>query len=339
MQKSVRQIAKEIGVSPATVSRVLNNKAGVAEGTRETVLRAVGDRGLLLPKGGNVPEPFVGIIVPELENPTFGVLASAIEKRLAAYGVTALIGSSTLEGLTEMDYIATLMRRNIQGLVLVSGQHANPSADQSIYWELHRQGMPMVLVNGQVPGLAVPTVVADEAAGAQLAVDHLAELGHERIALAGGQAYLRPSQNRLAGYCRAMRRRFGRVDDRLYTETIYSVSGGHAAARKLLSAGTTAIITGSDLMALGAVAAVREAGLSVPADVSVVGYDDSYLASHSSPSLTTIRQPLPEMASVVATSLWEQLQGYRTPDFDHVFPLTLVARGSTAAAPVALTAK
>lgn len=338
MQKSVRQIAKDLGVSPATVSRVLNNKPGVADDTRETVLRAIGDRGLLVPKGGSTTEPFVGIIVPELENPTFAVLASAVEKRLAAYGVTALIGSSTLEGLTEMDYISSLVRRNIQGLVLISGQHANPSADQSIYWELHRRGMPMVLVNGQVPGLPVPTVVADEAAGAQIAVDHLAELGHQRIGLAGGQAYLRPSQNRLAGYCRAMRRRFGRVDDSHYVETIYSVSGGHAGARKLLAAGTTAIITGSDLMALGAVAAVREAGLSVPGDVSVIGYDDSYLASHSSPSLTTIRQPLAEMSSVVATALWEQLQGYRTPDVDHVFPPTLVVRSSTAAAPLALTA-
>ncbi|MBB5079420.1 LacI family DNA-binding transcriptional regulator [Nonomuraea endophytica] len=324
---SVRTIAKRVGVSAATVSRVLNDRPGVAEETRARVLQAMREQGMVAP--APVSQPFVGIIVPELDNPVFPLLAGAIETKLGGHGVTALIGSSTKQGPTELDYIASLVRQRIQGLVLVSGRHANPSADHGFYWQLHQQQLPMVLVGGHVPDLPVSTVTTDEAAGAAMAVAHLRALGHTRIGLAGGQGYLRPSQNRLRGYGREMRRWFGSVDDALYAETDYSLTGGHAAGLRLIDAGVTAVIAGSDLMALGVLAAARQAGLSVPGDLSVVGYDDTYLAAHSDPPLTTVRQPVEQMAGAVATALWERLQGYHTPHVDHVFPPALVARGST----------
>ncbi|WP_214321286.1 LacI family DNA-binding transcriptional regulator [Nonomuraea sediminis] len=324
---SVRTIAKRVGVSAATVSRVLNDRPGVAEETRDRVLRAIREQGMVAP--APVTEPFVGIIVPELDNPVFPLLAGAIEAKLAAYGVTAMIGSSTKRGPTELDYLASLARQRIHGLVLISGRHANPSADHGFYWQLHQRHLPMVLVGGYVKDLPVSTVTTDEAAGAAMAVAHLRSLGHTRIGLAGGQEYLRPSQNRLRGYRREMRRWFGHVDDSLYVETDYSLTGGHAAARALLAAGATAIVAGSDLMALGVLGAVREAGLSVPEDVSVIGYDDSYLAFHSNPPLTTVRQPVEQMAAAAASALWERVQGYHTPHVDHVFPPSLTARAST----------
>ncbi|RSN11806.1 transcriptional regulator [Nonomuraea sp. WAC 01424] len=322
---SVRTIATRVGVSAATVSRVLNGRPGVSEELRAKVLRGMREHGLIAPAA----EPFVGIIVPELDNPVFPLLAGAIEAKLGGHGVTALIGSSTAKGPTELDYISALVRRGIQGLVLISGRHANPAADHSFYWQLHQQRIPMVLVGGQVPDLPVSTVTTDEAAGAAMAVAHLRELGHERIGLAGGQGYLRPSQNRLTGWRREMRRSFGSVDDTLHVESDYSLTGGHAAARRLLAAGATALIAGSDLMALGAVAAVREAGLAVPGEVSVVGYDDSYLAVDGDPALTTVQQPVEAMAAAVATAMWQSLQGYHAPHVDHVFAPRLVVRSST----------
>ncbi|NUR85923.1 MAG: LacI family DNA-binding transcriptional regulator [Nonomuraea sp.] len=325
---SVRTIAKRVGVSAATVSRVLNDRPGVAAETRERVLRAIREQGMVAPAPAT--EPFVGIIVPELDNPVFPLLAGAVESRLGAYGVTAMIGSSTKRGPTELDYLASLVRQRLHGLVLISGRHANPAADHGFYWQLHQQHVPMVLVGGQVPGLPVSTVTTDEAAGAAMAVAHLRSLGHTRIGLAGGQAYLRPSQNRLRGFRREMRRTLGEA---LYAETDYSLTGGHAAARRLLAAGATAIVAGSDLMALGALGAVREAGLSVPGDVSVIGYDDSYLAAHCSPPLTTVRQPVGQMAAAAASALWERLQGYHTPHVDHVFAPALTVRESTGPAP------
>ncbi|MET9659028.1 LacI family DNA-binding transcriptional regulator [Streptomyces sp. NPDC006510] len=324
---SVRTIAKRLGVSASTVSRVLNNRPGVAEETRARVLRAMREQGMVAPAPADAS--FVGIIVPELDNPVFAQLAGAIEAKLGALGVTAVIGSSTKQGPTELDYINSLIQQRIQGLVLVSGRHANPSADHGFYWQLHQQHLPMVLVGGHVPDLPVSTVTTDEAAGAAMAVTLLRSLGHTRIGLAGGQGYLRPSQNRLKGYRREMRRQFGTVEDALYAEKDYSLTGGHAAAHQLLAAGATAIIAGSDLMALGALSAVRQAGLTVPGDVSVIGYDDSYLSAHSNPPLTTVHQPTDQMAGTVATALWERLQGYHTPPVDHVFPPKLVVRGST----------
>ncbi|MDP9863204.1 MULTISPECIES: LacI family DNA-binding transcriptional regulator [Streptosporangium] len=328
---SVRTIASLVGVSAATVSRVLNDRPGVSEELRAKVLEGMREHALVAP--APVTEPFVGIIVPELDNPIFPVLAGAIEAKLGGHGVTALIGSSTAKGPTELDYISTLVRRGIQGLVLISGRHANPAADHGFYWQLYQRRIPMVLVGGHVPDLPVSTVTTDEAAGAAMAVAHLRELGHVRIGLAGGQGYLRPSQNRLMGYRREMRRSFGSVVDALHVESDYSLTGGHAAARRLLAAGATAVIAGSDLMALGAVAGVREAGLRVPDDVSVVGYDDSYLAAHGDPPLTTVQQPIEQMASAVATAMWQRLQGYHAPHVDHVFTPRLVVRASTARPP------
>ncbi|WP_353114521.1 LacI family DNA-binding transcriptional regulator [Microbacterium sp.] len=326
---SVREIARRIDLSPATVSRVLNGRPGVAADTRERVLRAVREMGVInrSATGGAL----VGIIVPELENPAFAVLAGAVESKLAAHGIIAVIGSSTKHGPTELDYLGALLAQGVRGLVLVSGRHANPSADHGFYRDLHRERVPMVLVGGRVPDLPVPTVSCDEATGTAMAVAHLHDLGHSRIGLAGGQRYLLPSQNRLRGYLAAMHRYVGGVDERLYAETDFTISGGHSAARRLLAAGATAIVAGSDLMALGAIAAARDEGRDVPGDMSVVGYDDSFLAAHSGPSLTTLRQPIDEMADAAARALVEQLNGYETPAVDHLFRPSLVVRRSTGA--------
>lgn len=326
---SVREIAGRTGVSPATVSRVLSGKTGVASGTRERVLRVAREMGAI--NRSHSESMLVGIIVPELENPAFALLAGAVESKLAAHGIVALIGSSTKHGPTELDYLGALLAQGVRGLVLISGRHANPSANHSFYWDLHRERIPMVLIGGRVPDLPAPTVACDEATGAAMAVAHLHALGHTRIGLAGGQRYLLPSQNRLRGYLAAMRKYTGMVDERLYAETDFTITGGASAARRLVASGATAIVAGSDLMALGAIMAAREQGLDVPGDLSVVGYDDSFLAAHSDPALTTLRQPLEEMASAAASALVEQLSGYETPPVDHLFRPSLIARQSSGA--------
>ncbi len=326
---SVREIARRVGVSPATVSRVLSGKPGVAPDTRERVLRDARELGMLT--RAHAGSALVGIIVPELDNPAFALLAGAVESKLASHGIVALIGSSTKHGPTELDYLSVLLEQGVRGLVLISGRHANPSADHTFYRELHRERIPMVLVGGRVADLPVPTVACDEATGTAMAVAHLHDLGHTRIGLAGGQRYLLPSQNRLRGYLAAMRKFTGGVDERLYAETDFTISGGASAARRLLDAGATAIVAGNDLMALGAIMAAQERGLVVPEDLSVIGYDDSFLAAHSSPGLTTLRQPLDEMAAAAASALVEQLSGYETPPVDHLFRPSLVVRRSSGA--------
>ncbi|MFE6869161.1 LacI family DNA-binding transcriptional regulator [Kitasatospora sp. NPDC057692] len=331
---SLRDIAARAGVSAASVSRVINDRPGVSDDTRVKVAEAMRELGWQ-PDQGYDPHQgaLIGIIVPELDNPVFPLLASAIEVRLAQHGLTAVVGTSTRRGTAELGYIDVLLRKGVSGLVLVSGRHANPDADHGFYRLLHERGVPMVLVSGRVEGLAVPTVTTDEALGARIAVAHLRELGHRRIGLAGGQGYLRPSLNRLDGYRRAMRELLGEEPPAdWYAESAYSIAGGAAAAHQLLDAGVTAVIAGSDLMALGVVRAAREAGLAVPGDLSVIGYDDCQLAAHSDPPLTTVRQPIEEMAAAVADALWRRLEGHGGGARDYVFTPVLVARDSTARA-------
>ncbi|MFE7529567.1 LacI family DNA-binding transcriptional regulator [Kitasatospora sp. NPDC057542] len=328
---SLRDIAARAGVSAASVSRVINDRPGVSDDTRLKVAEAMRELGWR-PDQGYDPHQgaLIGIVVPELDNPVFPLLASAIEVQLAKHGLTAVVGTSTRQGTAELGYIDVLLRKGVSGLVLVSGRHANPHADHGFYRLLHERGIPMVLVSGRVEGLAVPTVATDEALGARIAVAHLRELGHRRIGLAGGQGYLRPSINRLDGYRRAMRELLGEeAPADWYTESSYSIAGGAAAARQLFDAGVTAIVAGSDLMALGVTQAAREAGRSVPGDLSVVGYDDCYLAAHSNPPLTTVRQPIQEMGAAVAEALWRQLEGHGGQVRDYLFTPELVAREST----------
>jgi DNA-binding LacI/PurR family transcriptional regulator len=328
---SVRQLATAIGVSPATVSRVLNEQPGVSDQTRIRVLVAVRELGYPAPSLPGRQAPLIGIIIPEPDNPIFPLLAAATEMRLARRGINALIASSATPGAAEQAHIDTCLRHGAHGLVLVSSAHTDPRRDHSRYRRLAGRGLVMVLVNGFVEGLRVPSVCTDEAAGAALAVHHLHSLGHRRIGLANGEAYLRQSVNRLAGFRHAMTDLFGRRDEQLVAATRYSIAGGYLAAQRLLTAGATAIVAGSDLMAIGAMRGAREQGRRVPTDVSVVGYDDTYLAALTEPPLTTVHQPLDLIAMAITSAIWQQLHGHRMEQLRFVATPTLVVRGSTAA--------
>jgi LacI family transcriptional regulator, repressor for deo operon, udp, cdd, tsx, nupC, and nupG len=333
MRPRLRDVAERAGVSEATVSRVVNGRPGVAEQTRRDVLAAIDALGYE-PTG--IPpapssRPLVGIIVPELDNPVFPAFAMAIEARLARHGFTSVIGSATIEGTHETDYLATLTARAAAGVVVVSGLNADTAADHDHYVNLVEGGTALVLVNGPVEGLDVPCVCADEAAAAALGVRHLADLGHERIGFAAGPLHYVPSRRKLDGYRRGVEAAGLDTDDELVVETVYSVEGGQLAMSRLLERGVTAVLASSDLMAIGALRAARERGLSVPDDVSVVGYDDITLAAHTDPPLTTLRQPVRAMGTAAANLLVAEVEGLRRDERaeEYVFRSELIARASS----------
>jgi alanine racemase len=186
------------------------------------------------------------------------------------------------------------------------------------------------LVNGVVEGLDVPFVSCDDALASDLAVRHLASLGHERLAMVVGPMRYTVSRQKVAGFERAIADLglTGQV-----VESLYSVEGGHVAARRLLKGGVTAVVAASDLMALGVVRAVRELGKSVPDDVSVVGFDDTPLISCTDPPLTTVRQPVGQMSNAVVRALLERVHHRGGPAHEYVFRPDLVVRSSTARPP------
>lgn len=329
---TLADIAGQAGVSEATVSRVLNARPGVAEATRHLVLTALDVLGYERPTQlRRTSAGLVGLIVPELTNPIFPAFVQVIESALVRHGYTPVLCTQTPGGLHEDDYTQMLLERGVSGIVFVSGLHADSRADHERYRALIARGLPIVLVNGFADDVDAPYVSTDDHAASALAVQHLTALGHTRIGLAVGPDRFVPAIRKIAGFREAMVRQTS-VDDvgALIERSLFTVEGGQAAAARLLGRGCTAIVCGSDLMALGAIRAARSAGLNVPDNVSVVGYDDSPLIAFTDPPLTTVRQPVQGMSEATVRALVDQIAGHPAPGTEYMFRPELVVRGSTA---------
>ncbi|MEV1051535.1 LacI family DNA-binding transcriptional regulator [Streptomyces sp. NPDC049887] len=322
-------IAAQADVSEATVSRVLNGKPGVSAATRTRVLAALDILGYERPvRLRRRSAGLIGLVVPELTNPIFPAFAQVIEQVLAGHGYTPVLCCQQPGGASEDELVEQLEESGVDGIVFLSGLHADTAADQGRYAELAARRVPFVLVNGWNEQVSAPFVSPDDHMAAGMAVRHLAELGHERIGLAVGPVRYVPSRRKTEGFLAAA----GPDAERYVRHTLFSVEGGHAAAAELIDAGCTGIVCGSDMMALGVIRAARERGLEVPGDVSVVGYDDSPLIPFTDPPLTTVRQPVQAMASAAVGALLEEIRGNPVPSTEYVFQPELVVRGSTARA-------
>lgn len=335
MRIKLRDVADRAGVSEATVSRVINGKTGVAAGTRAAVLGVLSELGYDPPHlRGAERAGLVGLIVPELDNPIFPAFAQAIEARLLDRGYVSVLCCAGRIGATEEDYVPTLLDRGVAGMIFVSCRHAIVDADHEIYRELHARRLPMVFTNGGVAGLPVPSVSCHEEVAARMAVEHLASLGHHRVGFLTGLFEHVCVIRRHAGYRTALAD-FG-LDDApdLVATSVFTVEGGRVGAHRLLEAGATAVIAASDLMALGAIRAVRESGRRVPEDVSVIGYDDTDLMRFTDPPLTSVRQPVDAIADHTVEVLLAQIAGRPYAEAEYLVRPELVVRGTTAACAV-----
>ncbi|MFC4492972.1 LacI family DNA-binding transcriptional regulator [Streptomyces ovatisporus] len=330
-------IAGQAQVSEATVSRVLNGKAGVADSTRQRVLAALDVLGYDRPvRLRQRSAGLVGLVIPELTNPIFPAFAQVIEQALTGYGYTPVLGTQMPGGATEDELVDQLVERAVTGIIFLSGLHADLSADPGRYARLATRGVPFVLVNGYNDRIAAPFVSPDDAASSRIAVRHLRDLGHDRLGLAVGPDRFVPARRKTEGFLAALEdggSDAGTAAAGLVRHTLFTVEGGHAAADDLLNEGCTGLVCGSDLMALGAVRAARARGLDVPRDVSVVGYDDSELIAFTDPPLTTVRQPVRAMANAAVHTLLEEIRQNPVPQTEFVFQPELVVRGSTGQAP------
>ncbi|SCL27197.1 transcriptional regulator, LacI family [Micromonospora nigra] len=338
MRARLSDIAQQAEVSEATVSRVLNDRPGVAPETRQAVLTALDVLGYERPaRLRKRSAGLVGLVVPELDNPIFPAFAQVIESTLAQSGYTPVLCTQTPGGVTEDEYVEMLLDRQVSGIVFVSGLHADTAANHDRYRALIARPLPVVFINGFAPGIAAPFVSCDDGEATELAVAHLAALGHHRIGLITGPDRFVPVQRRVAGF-RAAMGRLGVAEadlDELAELSLFGVEGGEAAAGRLIERGVTGIVCGSDLMALGAIRAARQRGLAAPADLSVVGYDDSPLMAFTDPPLTTMRQPVNRMSVAAVRALVDEINGHGAPHSEYVFRPELVVRGSTAVAPPA----
>ncbi|MGZ5405535.1 MAG: LacI family DNA-binding transcriptional regulator [Nocardioides sp.] len=334
---TLAEIAAHAGVSEATVSRVLNDKPGVSETARGSVLTALDVLGYERPSRlRRRSAGLVGLVVPELENPIFPAFAQVIDDALAARRFTPVLCTQSPGGISEDEYVESLLDHGVAGILFVSGRHADASADHDRYRALIERKLPVVFVNGYAADIDAPFFSTDDHDAMSIAVGHLAQLGHERIGLAIGPGRYVPAARKQQGFVAAMREVLGldaAVAEEWIAEGLFTVEGGAAAARQLLARGATAIVSGSDLMALGAVRAAREQGHHVPRDVSVVGFDDSRLIQFLDPPLTTVRQPVGAMGGAAVSALVDAIDGRPVPAQEYLYKPELVLRSSTGRAP------
>ena len=336
--RRLAEVAKKVGVSEATVSRVLNGKAGVSDSTREAVLTALDVLGYERPtqlRGQRAR--LIGLVLPELQNPIFPALAEVIGGALAQRGFTPVLCTRTAGGLTEADYVDMLLDQHASGVVFAGGHFAELAAPHDHYRLLHSRGVPVVLINAAVDNLDFPCVATDDLSAASQAFGHLTALGHERIGLVLGPEDHMPSRRKLAAF-RDQAARAGLTVTPV-EHALFSLEGGQAATTRMLREGVTGIICASDVLALGAIRAVRRTGLSVPGDVSVIGYDDSGWLNCTDPPLTTVRQPIEPMGKAAVALLVNQMESLVARPEELLFEPELVVRGSTGPATVRPQAK
>ncbi len=343
MTRRLAQVAKYVGVSEATVSRVLNGRPGISEATRASVLTALDVLGYERPtKLRGERARLVGLVLPEFGNPIFPAFAEVVAGALAQRGFTPVLCTRTAEGVSEADYVEMLLEQHVSGVIFAGGDFAQADADHEHYRRLAQRRLPVVLVNAAIEGIGFPTVACDDAHAVEQSYGHLTSLGHKRIGLILGPSDHVPSARKLAAFTTALADSGGDTEEaqsgQLVERTMFSMEGGHAAAARLISRGVTGIICASDVLALGAIRAVRRARLRVPDDVSIIGYDDSPFMACTEPPLTTVRQPIEAMGQAVVRLVVREVAGDAVPADELLFEPELVVRGSTGPVPGATPA-
>jgi len=331
----MRDVAREAGVSVATISRVLNRRDDVAPTTRERVLRVIREQGYTRNltasalSGGR--SGLVGVTLPKIQSSYFAQLADAIVDALYEHDLRAVLCPTRHARELELSLLERLMHGTTEGAVLIL-----PSESSAELFAVQEQGYPLVVLDPKTPvGPGIPSVSAANTAGAAAATGHLLALGHRRIAAITGPAGWCATEDRLGGYRAALAGAGIEPEAALVAEADFEVAGGRTAAARLLALPDrpTAIVAFNDNLAVGAFQAARELGLELPGDLSVVGFDDSEQAPLVTPALTTMRQPLGEMARMAVSLLTRLLAGRRVEALKVELATALVVRESTAPPP------
>ncbi|MDQ4035274.1 MAG: LacI family transcriptional regulator [Chloroflexota bacterium] len=330
MGATIEDVAARSGVSTATVSRVLSGSAPARPETRERVLAAARElnyRPSGIARALKLRETrTLGLVVTDITNPFYPQLVRAVESAAHERGYGIVLANGGDDAARELEHLDLLIERRVDGIVIVSSRMTRRHAER-----LQGTPVPVVLVNDTVAGSGLPAVTTAHRRGARLAAEHLIGLGHRRIGHIGAPADQAASGQRRRGVRDALRA--AGLGEPLVAIGDGGVTGGAHAAEALIAAGMTGIVAYNDLTAIGALRALRRAGIGVPEQASVVGFDDIDLAAWTDPPLTTIRQPTDALGQWAVDHLLDLLGGAGEGGSDTpvVLQPELVVRGSTAA--------
>jgi DNA-binding LacI/PurR family transcriptional regulator len=326
---TLREVAAHAGVSLSTAWRVAHGGDRVRPETRDRVERAMRELLFVAPAGSDMT--MVGLLIPELENPIFPALAQAIETRAAEAGFSSILCNTKGVAAREIEYVHTLLDRRVAGMIFISCEMTNLSGDHSHYARLAEEGARLVFVNGAISSLNVPSVGVDERTAGELATLHLLELGHRRIGFVAGREDYLPTRLKANGRGASLRAAGLPLGEELVVHNEFSTEGGRAGLHALLGMkdAPTAVICSSDVIAIGVLLEAHARGLAVPGELSIVGFDGIAATTWTQPPLTTIEQPIAEIADTAVRALQTLIDDPHARLPSSYFRPTLRVRGST----------
>jgi LacI family transcriptional regulator len=328
---TIEEVAQLAGVSPSTVSRILNGTATVSGAKQQAVADAIAQLGF-------VPNPMarglatgrtlsIGVVTQAIDSPFYAVALRGIEDELDKAGYSPLFVSGHWDATQEARCIDVLRSRRVDGLIVLTGRLSDASLRNVA------KSLPVVVTGRKLKAPGLYALDFDNIQGSRLATEHLLGLGHRRIAFIAGDPLHPDAKARERGYREALEAAGVAFDPSLVVQGAYQEEGGRLAVEQLLTAKRrfSALFSANDQMALGALLSLHRHGLRVPQDVSVVGFDDLQVSMYVSPPLTTVRQPVQDLGRLAAQAVLALLQG-RTPTAVLPSPV-LVVRDSTSAPP------
>ncbi len=326
---TIYDIAKAVGVTQTTVANALAGRGNVSEATRQRVLQCAQDMGYrpnVLARGLAKGKTFtLGFLLPTIANPFYPEIAEEIERIAHAHDYQLLLCNTHQDYALGRQNLERLVSRWVDGIIVMGS-----SMDLADIARQFQQGLPTVLCNWQEnePSPGIPQVNVDFYHAGELAAQHLLSLGHRRIAIIVDE----PQQtSRLEGFRTALLKADVTLQSDMIQQGYSTLESGHAAAKKLLASSQlpTAIFATTDWMAIGALEAIREEGLRVPEDLSIIGLDDVVVGAHISPSLTTIAIPKHQLAKEATELLLRQIDGKSDPSESILLLPSLLIRHST----------
>jgi LacI family transcriptional regulator len=332
---TIRDVAQLAGVSPATVSKVMNSAPHVSRKAQERVLAAIQKlnyrpnsvaRSLKLKSTATI-----GLVTDDLEGVFTMSMMRGVEEAVSAQGVSVFLCNSYGEAARERGHLEVLLNKQVDGVILMSGYKVRERAAPA----LPLGDIPAVYLYQYTRDLPVPCVLPDDAGGAALGTHHLVAAGRRRVALINGPYRYEATLARLEGYRRVLEEAGLPFDPALVRAGEWHEESGYRAARELLALPERpdAVLCSSDHLAVGALAALREAGLRVPEDVALVGFDNRYFAAHQRPPLTTVALPLREMGQLAGDLLIGAIRGQAVEPVTHKVSCYLVERESSNSSP------
>jgi DNA-binding LacI/PurR family transcriptional regulator len=320
----IRDVAGLAGVSPATVSRVLNGSATVAEAKREEVLAVINELGYRPNRTASnlrrQQAQMIGVVISDIENPHFTQMVRAVEDASYRRGYRVLLCNTDEDPAKQRDYLGVLAAERVAGAIISPTDAGAPEIS-----ELIDHGTSVVAFDRAVTDRRADAVLAANVEGARMGTEHLVAYGHTTVGFVSGPTRVETAAERLEGYEQAMSAAGLRP---LVAYGDFRFEGGVAATSELLEAGVTALLVANNLMAVGVLHAIKEAGLRVGDNVSLVSIDDPPWAELTDPPLTTLGQPVRAMAAAAVELLFARLEGGRKRRKVRVFEFELHDRGS-----------